>query len=99
MCGRCWEIFDNKNELNKHLRLDERCETKAKPHFDGFDEGQEAALRSRKRANLQGTEFEKWRKVFKILFPHVTDDEIPSPCEFPLAGLRRPRKHDLIFYA
>lgn len=61
--------------------MDKRCEKKARPDFDGFDEGQENALRSRKKTGVEGTEVEKWRKVFGIIFPHVEENNIPSPCK------------------
>ncbi|PNP79421.1 hypothetical protein FNYG_07256 [Fusarium nygamai] len=48
-------------------------------YVEGFDAVQERSLRSRKRANQKLSETEKWRRVFNILFPHVLDDDIPSP--------------------
>jgi hypothetical protein len=51
-------------------------------HVEVFDEAQEQSLKSRKRPGRDLSEEEKWRRVFKILFPHVLDDDIPSPCKF-----------------
>jgi hypothetical protein len=51
-------------------------------HVEGFDEAQERSLKSRKRLGRELSEDDKWRRVFKILFPHVLDDDIPSPCKF-----------------
>ncbi|KAM4059848.1 hypothetical protein HRG_014153 [Hirsutella rhossiliensis] len=48
-------------------------------HVEGFDAAQERSLKSRKRTNPELSETEKWREVFKILFPHVLDNDIPSP--------------------
>ncbi|WZH45850.1 hypothetical protein QYS62_006918 [Fusarium acuminatum] len=48
-------------------------------HVEGFDEAQERSLKSRKRSGRELSEDDKWRRVFKILFPHVLDDDIPSP--------------------
>jgi hypothetical protein len=50
--------------------------------IEGFDEAQERSLKSRKRPGRELSEDDKWRRVFKILFPHVSDDDIPSPCKF-----------------
>ena len=52
-------------------------------HVEGFDAAQEKSLRSRKRAKGHPglSETEKWREVYKILFPHVEYDDIPSPCK------------------
>lgn len=48
-------------------------------HVEGFDAAQERSLKSRKRPNPELSEIEKWKRVFKILFPHILDDDIPSP--------------------
>ncbi|KAJ4250250.1 hypothetical protein NW762_012065 [Fusarium torreyae] len=48
-------------------------------HIEGFDAAQERTLKSRKRPDRELSEDDKWKRVFKILFPHVLDDEIPSP--------------------
>lgn len=34
------------------------------------------------RADAKETPEQKWVSIYKILFPHVPEDEIPSPCEF-----------------
>ena len=49
--------------------------------MDGFDGEQEAQLRSRKRSFVSLSEVKKWRKTYTILFPHVPEEEIPSPCK------------------
>lgn len=52
---------------------------------EGFDGNQERSLRSRKRANPELSEPDKWCEVYKILFPHVAYQDIPSPCELSLS--------------
>lgn len=49
-------------------------------HVEGFDAAQEDRLRSRKKAKgiAEPSEAERWRDVYKILFPH---DDVPSPCK------------------
>lgn len=81
-CQRCWEVFANSSELKDHHRIDNRCDRRPEPDFDGFGPDQENKLRSRKQSDLEGTEPEKWRKIFTVLFSHVPEEKIPSPCEF-----------------
>lgn len=56
---------------------------------EGFNEAQEALLRSKKA--LPQSEEQRWREVFKILFPE--DVEIPEPC---MCGSRLPSSVELI---
>lgn len=65
-----------------HQRTNEPCPLREMEYVEGFDAAQERSLKSRKRAGQTLSEAEKWRRVFKILFPHVLDDDIPSPCKF-----------------
>lgn len=43
-----------------------------------IDAQQELQLKSKKYASRYQTEEEKWREVYKLLFPN---EPIPSPCE------------------
>jgi hypothetical protein len=47
----------------------------------GFNKDQDAQLRSRKRDPTVRTEGDRWRKVYRILFPLDFEDSIPSPCK------------------
>ncbi|KAG4258035.1 hypothetical protein FPRO03_02990 [Fusarium proliferatum] len=78
-CARCWQPFTDQQGLTHHQRANEPCPLREMGYVEGFDATQERNLRSRKRANQKHSETEKWRRVFKILFPHVLDDDIPSP--------------------
>jgi len=48
--------------------------------LEGFDKDQERLLKSRKKSTL--TEEEKWKEMFRILFPNDEEDLIPSPCKY-----------------
>ncbi|KAK7418930.1 hypothetical protein QQX98_003633 [Neonectria punicea] len=78
-CGRCWQPFKDEQGYLEHQRTPEPCELQKMEYVEGFDAAQEQSLRSRKRANLEPSEAEKWKRVFTILFPHVLNDDIPSP--------------------
>ena len=57
-------------------------------HVEGFDADQKERLQSRKRVKGSAeaaSETDKWRDVYRILFPHVESDDIPSPCKFAMA--------------
>jgi hypothetical protein len=46
--------------------------------LEGFDKEQANELKRRQRA--PATEVEKWKKMYKILFPDDAGATIPSPC-------------------
>jgi hypothetical protein len=49
--------------------------------MDGyFDAEQEKVLRSRKAMHQAKSEEEKWKIVYRILFPDTGPDDFPSPC-------------------
>ncbi|KAI8295674.1 hypothetical protein K4K59_004505 [Colletotrichum sp. SAR11_240] len=62
-CTKCGEPFAD--ESGKFLQ-----------RFEGFNEEQEAKLKDKKRKRGESNE-EKWKDIFKILFPDTV--EIPSP--------------------
>ncbi|KAM5362064.1 hypothetical protein ACJZ2D_012731 [Fusarium nematophilum] len=80
-CGRCWQHFKDEEGYLNHQRTPQPCPLREMEHVEGFDAAQERSLKSRKRANPELSETEKWKRVFQILFPHVLDDDIPSPCK------------------
>ncbi|KAF4955691.1 hypothetical protein FGADI_4384 [Fusarium gaditjirri] len=78
-CGRCWHPFKDEQCYMDHLRTEEACPLREMEYVEGLDATQERSLKSRKRPDRELSEDDKWRRVFKILFPHVLDDDIPSP--------------------
>ncbi|KAM0341666.1 hypothetical protein ACHAPU_009912 [Fusarium lateritium] len=63
----------------ENRKTEEACPLGEMEHVEGFGAAQERNLKSRKRPGAELSEIDKWRRVFKILFPHVLDDDIPSP--------------------
>jgi len=63
--------------------MPEPCSIQDMEHIEGFDDAQEKSLRARKRPknNVELSEAEKWRGVYRTLFPHVDFGDIPSPCK------------------
>jgi hypothetical protein len=50
--------------------------------MEGITKEQVTKLRSRKRQPKMG-EAERWREMYKVIFPYENEDLIPSPCESP----------------
>ncbi|KAK3379002.1 hypothetical protein B0T24DRAFT_663274 [Lasiosphaeria ovina] len=80
-CGRCWQSFKDQAGHLDHQRMPQPCSLREIEHIEGFDAVQEGRLRSRKKAKgvAEPSETEKWRDVYKILFPQVEYDDMPSP--------------------
>ncbi|KAF2663811.1 hypothetical protein BT63DRAFT_112518 [Microthyrium microscopicum] len=78
-CPRCWQLFKNDGEVDLHLRSKNICEIEETKTLEGFDKAQEACLKSRKRTNL--SEVERWKDIYRILFPEDPSDSVPSPCK------------------
>jgi hypothetical protein len=49
--------------------------------IDGFNEEQKQALKSRRTMFQAGSEEEKWKIVYLILFPDTALGDMPSPCK------------------
>ncbi|GAB1318649.1 metalloendopeptidase [Madurella fahalii] len=79
-CPRCWEPFRADCAFREHLQQDPPCTVQTDQKFlDGFTKEQEKMLRSRKKVRPGMTEAEKWREVYKILFPDDDFNTMPSP--------------------
>ncbi|KAK7425114.1 hypothetical protein QQX98_000028 [Neonectria punicea] len=88
-CDRCFKQFNKEAELKHHHREDERCEVVDPPQdVLGIDEETRRNLRSRAAAR-NGTQEEKWRHMYRIIFPDVKDSDIPSP-HYDLQALELP---------
>ncbi|KAH7157269.1 hypothetical protein B0J13DRAFT_603063 [Dactylonectria estremocensis] len=88
-CARCFEKFTEAKELEQHAREATRCPLLAPPdEMLGVDEGTSRKLRARTGAR-NGTQEEKWKHMFKIIFPHVQDEDMPSPY-YDLKALENP---------
>ncbi|KAH8901149.1 TPR-like protein [Thozetella sp. PMI_491] len=78
-CGRCWQPFEDEQACLDHQRASNPCPLREIEPIEGFDASQERQLKSRKRTQPDSSEAQKWRAIFSILFPHVLENEIPSP--------------------
>jgi len=83
-CPRCFLTFDDKERLDEHVRAEQWCEAKSQP-LDAesvyVSENQYFELKQRERGrNVQ--EEVRWNRIYTILFPGVSAEDIPSPCEW-----------------
>ncbi|KAK7757625.1 hypothetical protein SLS62_000001 [Diatrype stigma] len=63
-----------------HTYNDPPCQRKRNDTLlDGFSKAQEQKLRSRKKADKNMTDEDKWREIYLILFPDDDVETIPSP--------------------
>ncbi|KAM6532805.1 hypothetical protein FALCPG4_005855 [Fusarium falciforme] len=74
-CHDCMEDFETHVALDEHLETPCRLKPPLKPH--GINKKQEGQLRSRKMYQKSLDEEEKWRAIYKIIFPDAQG--IPSP--------------------
>ncbi|KAF7519581.1 hypothetical protein G7054_g13038 [Neopestalotiopsis clavispora] len=91
-CPRCHIKFGSEDALDTHIREQkELCVLSDRAPPGGLNKKQKNELRSRTGLSKM-TECDKWRKIYRILFPD-TQDQIPSPYfdsndyHEPLAGL------------
>ncbi|EXM20770.1 hypothetical protein V3481_016551 [Fusarium oxysporum f. sp. vasinfectum] len=76
-CKRCFRIFKTEKELDAHLRQDPACEVVSPSReMPGIDNETKERLKSR-RGIQNISEEEKWKHMYKVLFPRTED--IPSP--------------------
>lgn len=73
-------VFENGQCLQDHLRDNVRCQIRDSSS-EGISLEKEKLLKSRKRY-LNETEEEKWKRIYRILFGNVDENDIPSPCEY-----------------
>lgn len=88
-CPRCWEVFKEEKLLSSHLQQNPPCISRENHTLvEGFTKDQEKKLRSRKKAQADTTDEDKWREIYMILFPDDDPASIPSPCKFQLIFMR-----------
>jgi hypothetical protein len=80
-CYRCNTQFATETEVRAHLQEPEPCQrsTSEAPH--GIDKDMERVLRRKTRTSQNGVE--KWKDIYRVIFPNVPDDQIPQPCWWP----------------
>ena len=79
-CKRCWKVFNNQEQLDSHLTVatPDICDLQPGHPPEGITPEHERCLRSRKKTSPNQTEADRWKDIYKLLFP---DEEIPSPCK------------------
>ncbi|PKS05713.1 hypothetical protein jhhlp_007542 [Lomentospora prolificans] len=92
---KCQESLGSEKALNAHLRSDDRCEKVDEMPWYGITEAQEAAIRARP-GKEKGSEEERWKDIYKIIFPDALDTPTPYYDEEPaLAGVRQYLRQEL----
>lgn len=73
-------------ELDSHIEAVEGCKVKASvEHIEGITSKVKERLQSRKKAYPSQSEADRWRDMYKILFPH---EEVPTLCKFTFNALQ-----------
>ncbi|KUI73607.1 hypothetical protein VM1G_09216 [Cytospora mali] len=80
-CNRCMENFDDNTALVLHQRAPEPCPWREWAVPEGIDD----ELKEKLRRGGAGDEVEKWRKMFRIIFPGTVD--LPDPVVYENAYL------------
>lgn len=78
-CHRCCTTFSNDVTLREHQRDPRGCDVREQMPLEGFDKEQERHLKSKKKSQVHQTEEEKWKGVYRILFPDDGEEDIPTP--------------------
>jgi hypothetical protein len=85
-CKRCWKLFKTQEQLDSHLLVDasDICGVQTGHPPEGITVEHERRLRSRKKASPNQTDGDRWKDIYKLLFPN---EEIPSPCKLLQMGI------------
>jgi hypothetical protein len=89
-CPRCSTMFDTDTELSHHLRS-AQCHVSDPQSIEGIDRETLKALH--KRSPAFRLEEDKWRDVYRLLFPGEEEEDVPSPCTYSF--LWQPHTHTL----
>ncbi|PVH75679.1 hypothetical protein DL98DRAFT_643694 [Cadophora sp. DSE1049] len=70
-CERCWKIFGDSKQLKAHITVDAAliCQATFGKVPDGISDEMEQKLRSRKRTYRNQTEEDRWKEIYRLLFP------------------------------
>ena len=79
-CPRCKVLFKDQDAVNRHVIQPKSCEVRDIEHADGVTMEIVAKLRSKKKTQQGHTEADRWKHIYRLLFPN---EMIPSPCKFP----------------
>ena len=77
-CHRCKVLFKDSDAVTTHLNEPKGCELKNIDQGDGITPEVHEKLRSKKKTQRDQTEADRWKNIYKLLFPN---EMIPSPCK------------------
>lgn len=77
-CQRCKRLFKDQEEANQHLKEPKPCELRDVAQTDGLTSDIVEKLRSRKKSDKNQSEEDRWREIYRLLFPH---EMVPGPCK------------------
>jgi hypothetical protein len=78
-CERCFHSFSALSDLEFHRMSITDCASRAVEPPEAITPAVEIVLKSRKKAYPNQTEEDRWKCVYRILFP---DEPVPNPCKF-----------------
>jgi hypothetical protein len=92
-CQRCWQEFESQQQLDSHIKVAavDICELTAGHPPEGISSETEKLLRRRKKSYAGQSEEERWKDIYRLLFPN--DEDVPSPCKlFGRYRFEKPRE-------
>jgi hypothetical protein len=78
--------FKKAEDLDSHITVTASEICQLRPGFapEGLSAEQERRLRSRKKSGRDQSDDDRWRDMYKLLFPY---EEVLSPCQLPVFPL------------
>src|SRR5206468_2567761 len=67
--------------LKNHHRSSDVCSLIEQEPLEGLDKSQVDQLKNRKSMFRAGSEEEKWKIIYLIIFPDTASNGLPSPCQ------------------
>ncbi|KAK0620417.1 hypothetical protein B0T14DRAFT_231776 [Immersiella caudata] len=79
-CRRCLEPLSTESALHQHIHQETRCISRSlEDHLEGPGISKSQMEKLKKRGKKTATEPDRWREVYRIIFPTANEHEIPSP--------------------
>jgi hypothetical protein len=72
-------VLKSQAELIEHSEAVDPCRSRSRKLEDGFDIQIFLLLHTKRKATRGQTEADRWKEIFKLLFPN---EQVPNPCEF-----------------
>ncbi|KAK0634327.1 hypothetical protein B0T17DRAFT_2464 [Bombardia bombarda] len=76
VCPRCLDRFDSNDDLKRHQRAETPCRLEKVNVPEAINDEQEITLRQRAKANC--SDEEKWREMYRVIFPSESDKDDDS---------------------